>query len=205
MLQRTFVEACSAYSRDNALIESLWQQVYQAYSAADRHYHGIFHLEAMLLHLERVKSHIADWDVVILALFYHDFVYHPLKSDNEEKSAVKAGESLRRLAFPEIKAQKVQEIILATKGHSDAKDIDINSFLDADLSILGSGNLNYDRYKKAVRQEYHLVPDFVYNPGRRKVIQKFLDQPSIFKTPAFSHLEMQARSNLLAELSELQK
>jgi predicted metal-dependent HD superfamily phosphohydrolase len=205
MLQRTFVEVCSAYSHDNALIESLWQQVYHAYSASDRHYHGIFHLEAMLSQLERVKKEIADWDIIIWALVYHDFVYNPLKSDNEEQSAAKAHESLRRLSVPADKAQKVQQIILATKGHSDAKNHDINLFLDADLSVLGSGNAEYERYKNAVRQEYHLVPDFIYNPGRRKVLRKFLEQPLIFKTAGFQHLEVQARSNLLGELSDLQK
>jgi predicted metal-dependent HD superfamily phosphohydrolase len=42
----------------------------------------------------------------------------------------------------------------------------------------------------------------MYNPGRKKVLQHFLDMKSIFKTPYFiQKFETQAAKNLIAEIA----
>ncbi|HET7178254.1 MAG TPA: hypothetical protein VFI14_00955 [Chryseosolibacter sp.] len=52
-----------------------------------------------------------------------------------------------------------------------------------------------------MRREYSMYPDFLYRPGRRKVLQYFLDMERIFKTEEFaSKFEKQARGNLEREL-----
>jgi predicted metal-dependent HD superfamily phosphohydrolase len=49
-----------------------------------------------------------------------------------------------------------------------------------------------------------MYPDFLYRPGRRKVLQHFLDMERIFKTEEFaSKFEKQARVNLGWELRGL--
>lgn len=79
-------------------------------------------------------------------------------------------------------------------------DKEINLFTDADLSILGSVQSVYVNYAKQVRQEYSIYPDFMYRPGRQKVLNHFLQMKKIFKTDVFfNKYEAQARINLQHE------
>ena len=62
----------------------------------------------------------------------------------------------------------------------------------------------YDTYCQQVRKEYSIYPDFLYKPGRKKVLEHFLNMERIFKTTYFFDLyEAQARENLRRELSSL--
>jgi len=61
-------------------------------------------------------------------------------------------------------------------------------------------------YYKNARKEYAIFPDFVYKPGRKKVLLHFLAMERIFKTDYFFHkFEMQAKQNLQKELEMLGK
>jgi predicted metal-dependent HD superfamily phosphohydrolase len=84
-------------------------------------------------------------------------------------------------------------------------DSDINIFTDADLSVLGQDWNTYENYLIQIRKEYSIYPDFVYNSGRKKVLQHFLSMERIFKTNNFfEKLEAQAKENLQRELEQLQ-
>lgn len=92
MLQATFAELTGRYApRDPAVSQRLWTEIGSAYSRSGRHYHTLDHLQNLLVELSGVRSSIGDWDVVLFSLFYHDIVYNPLKSNNEEKSAEMGG------------------------------------------------------------------------------------------------------------------
>jgi predicted metal-dependent HD superfamily phosphohydrolase len=90
---------------------------------------------------------------------------------------------------------------MATKGHTFSDDPDTNLFTDADLSVLGKPWPTYEAYFKNVRKEYAIYPDFLYKPGRKKVLQHFLTMPRIFKTEYFyDAYESNARENITREL-----
>lgn len=136
--------------------------------------------------------------------FYHDLIYNASSSGNEEKSAEAAQKRLQQLGVPATKIRNCVDQILATKGHTMSDDTDTNIFTDADLSILGHDSAVYTAYYKNIRKEYSIYPDFMYNPGRKKVLQHFLAMPRIFKTDHFyDTYEAQARINLQAELETL--
>jgi predicted metal-dependent HD superfamily phosphohydrolase len=93
---------------------------------------------------------------------------------------------------------------MATKNHDLSDDGDTNFFTDADMAILGSGNGEYHQYSTMIRKEYKFYPDFVYKPGRQKILQTFLQMAHIYKTGHFRNLyEEQARKNITNELHEL--
>jgi predicted metal-dependent HD superfamily phosphohydrolase len=72
------------------------------------------------------------------------------------------------------------------------------------LSILGQSWELYEEYFNHVRKEYSVYPDFMYNPGRKKVIHHFLNMKRIFKTDEFfNKYEEAARKNLAQELKIL--
>jgi len=204
MIGELFTAAASSFSSDTALIRRLWTEVEKQYGARSRHYHTLSHLEKMTGELESVKAQAEDFTAIIFAIAYHDVVYNATRKDNEEKSAVLARERLTALSYPLPAIDRVVAHILATKSHQQNEDRDTNLFTDADLSVLGAPWETYREYYQQIRKEYSIYPDLLYKPGRRKVLQHFLDLPSIFKTEVFKmRYEEQARENLLRELEAL--
>lgn len=205
MLKEIFVALANKYAGDPVTAEQLWTDLEKHYTRRDRHYHNLSHLEYMYRQLEKVPDIINDWDTLLFSLFYHDIIYKATAKDNEEKSAKAAVKALKMLVYPEEKTAKCEAQILATKTHASSPDNDTNLLTDADLSILGSTWESYQNYAKQVRKEYAIYPDFLYNPGRRKALQHFLDMDHIFKTSFFREwFEENARKNLMQELAQLQ-
>ncbi|MCZ8215068.1 MAG: hypothetical protein O9262_02465, partial [Cyclobacteriaceae bacterium] len=111
---------------------------------------------------------------------------------------------MKQLAVPAQIIELCQEQILATKSHSKSSNNDTNYFTDADLSILGQDWDTYSQYYQAVRKEYAIYPDLIYNPGRKKVLQHFLSMESLFKTTFFvAKFQTTAKQNLQKEISLL--
>jgi predicted metal-dependent HD superfamily phosphohydrolase len=192
------------YTTNTELCNSLWLEIVKHYSEKKRHYNTITHLQNLVDELTAVKTKIEDWDTVVFAVFYHDIFYHATAKDNEEKSAKLAQDRLAQIAFPEQQIKKCVQLILATKGHDMSNDADTNLFTDADLSVLGKPWNVYEEYYKNVRKEYSIFPDFLYKPGRIKVLQHFLSMEKIYKTEHFAKLyETQARQNMQQELEML--
>jgi Uncharacterized protein conserved in bacteria len=204
MLKQTFIKLTSKYTEDSSLVQSLWNELSNAYSGKNRYYHNLSHIENMLLTLNQVKNKISDYDTVLFALYYHDFVYEPTSDKNEEKSADVAGTILSKLNYPCERISNCYTLILATRDHIASGNNDTNYLTDADLSILGQDWDLYLQYTKMIRQEYVIYPNEVYNEGRKKVIDFFLKMNQIFKTQYFfEKFERQAKENLIKELTQL--
>lgn len=158
----------------------------------------------MILELESVKEEISDFDALLFSVFYHDIIYKVTSKDNEEKSAEIAKKRLEKINTPSEKITKIYNQILATKSHKRIEDSDTNFLLDADLAILGNDWQVYENYIHQIRKEYSIYPDFLYNPGRKKVLTHFLEFDEIFKTDHFEgKYEKIARENIQREISML--
>ncbi len=203
-LQQSFTETALHYTADKNLVDTLWAEIAKQHSGSKRKYHNLAHLQNMHAQLASIKGAVEDWDTIVLSICYHDIVYNPLKKDNEEKSAALAGKRLREIQLPTYKITRCQQQISATKTHVTCADEDTNLFTDADLSILGHPAPTYQNYCLQIRQEYAIYPDIIYNPGRKKVLEHFLQMARIFKTEIFYNLyEQQARLNLQQEMDLL--
>ena len=203
-LKEIFSNLLINYTTNSSLINELWDEVEKNYSGKKRHYHTLQHLENLLITLTEVKSEIQHWESILFTLFYHDIIYTALKSDNEENSALLAEKRIQQLSVSNDIIERCKNQILATKSHSKSTDSDTNYFTDADLSVLGQPWEIYSLYYKNVRKEYAIYPDFIYNTGRKKVIQHFLSMNSIYKTDYFyNQFEKVAKENLMKELSSL--
>ncbi|GAA4302141.1 hypothetical protein [Nibribacter koreensis] len=204
MLKETFKELVTNYTDNASLPNELWVEIEKNYSGKKRHYHTLYHLQNLLEQLTTIKDQIQNWDTLLFTLYYHDIIYNPLKSDNEEKSAQLAETRMRQLTVSDEEIARCKQQILATKAHLTTLDHDTNLFTDADLSILGQPWETYALYYKNVRKEYSLYPDIIYNPGRKKVLNHFLTMDRIFKTDYFyNKFERQARQNLKTEMDLL--
>jgi len=206
MLRQTFQTLLNSYTNNQRLIYEWWDEIEKAYQNPKRHYHTLQHLEHVLNQLLLVKDNINDWDTILFTLFYHDIVYKATKSDNEEQSAVYAGERMKKLGISGNIILKCTSQILATKSHLLQSDSDTNYFTDADLSVLGQDWSLYELYFHRVRKEYAIYTDFLYNPGRKKVLNHFVALDRIFKTDYFfDKLEEKAKGNLKRELEFLEE
>src|SRR5260370_25923277 len=96
--------------------EPVRAELVSAYTAADRHYHDLRHIEALLGLAHACASAITDGAAVEAAIWFHDAVYDTRRSDNEERSAALA---MARLAAStdEGPIARIPAMIRATAGH----------------------------------------------------------------------------------------
>ena len=201
MLKSTFFELIFKHNSNLELAEKLWVELVKEYSSKKRYYHSLTHLDNLLIQLTKIKSDINDWDTVLFSLFYHDIIYNAKSQKNEENSAELAKRRLLEIGYAQLKTEHCFKQIIATKSHEVSSNNDTNLFTDADLSILGADWPIYNKYTKQVRKEYSIYPDFMYKPGRKKVLKHFLEMERIFKTDYFyKKFEIQARKNIEQEL-----
>jgi predicted metal-dependent HD superfamily phosphohydrolase len=175
------------------------------YGAAERHYHTLEHVADVLGTLHSLCPDAGRRPALLLAGWLHDVVYDTRASDNEERSAAHARALLRGVPGAAPLLDEMERLILLTRGHlTAAGDSDGQVLLDADLAVLGAEPDDYDRYARAIRQEYAWVPPEQYRVGRARVLEGFLRRPRIYATEAmFERAEIGARHNLQRELVEL--
>lgn len=203
-LKERFLQNCFQFTQDQNLIENLWSEIEKKYSEKSRHYHNLEHLESMFSELDFVKDKISNFSNISFSVFYHDVVYDATSKLNEEKSAEFAQLILQKLNLDQDSVEKISDQIIATKSHQNSDDNDTNYLLDADLSILGKDWKTYLDYTKKIRKEYSIYPDLLYKPGRKKVLNHFLELKNIFKTEDFREkYEVQARENIQLEIDHL--
>ncbi|MBZ9760870.1 hypothetical protein LB553_08270 [Mesorhizobium sp. CA8] len=190
--------------------DALKSELATLYRAADRHYHGMAHIEAMLALASEYRHLLDDPQAVEAAIWFHDAIYDSRAKDNEAKSADLAEKRLAGRADPHRLA-RIAAMINATATHQlppfrdeDAVN-DAALLLDMDLAILGAEPAVFDAYEKAVRLEYGWVEEPMWRAGRAAVLKSFLARPHIFCTTEFrDRFEAQARENLGRSLQALQ-
>ena len=136
-----------------------------------------------------------------MALWFHDVIYRPFSSTNEEDSANEVRLFLEHNGCALEFIDRVYDLIMATMhttptGTSDHTDID--------LAILGSDESRYADFETAVRKEYRWVPDFLYRKKRKEILSSFLARERFFDNNLlFRELENNARTNLELAIARL--
>ncbi|SOD66032.1 Predicted metal-dependent phosphohydrolase, HD superfamily [Streptomyces zhaozhouensis] len=166
-----------------------------------RRYHTERHLRFVLDRLDELGGSAADPVAVELAGWFHDAVYDPRGTDNEERSARLAAAVLPDSA----RRDEVVRLVRLTVSHRPpAGDTNGATLCDADLAVLAGAPAAYAAYAAAVRDEYRHVDDAAFATGRAGVLRGLLAGPRLFHTAyGADHWERPARANLTAELSLL--
>ncbi|WP_432060700.1 HD domain-containing protein [Streptomyces sp. S1] len=173
-----------------------------------RRYHTVDHLRAVLDRVDELTDQGGEGgelELVRLAAWFHDAVYRPDRSENEERSALLAEKALTEAGLTPHEVAEVARLVRLTVTH-DPADGDLNgeTLCDADLAILASAPDTYARYAAAVREEYAFVPEDTFREGRAAVLRHLLDLPRLFRTPYGAAVwEEKARENVERELKEL--
>lgn len=202
MLENSFRLLLKNYTDDGTTIDRYWSEINTYYTEPHRHYHTLAHLNNFLVELTGIRTRLENWTAMLFALFYHDIIYNPLRSDNEERSAILAREGMEQMSIPGFIIRATADCIMATRSHEVSDNPDVNYFTDADLSVLGQARDIYKRYSNDIRKEYDVYPDVVYCSARKNVLLGFLQMTRIFKTDFFyNKYEEQARINIKAEIA----
>jgi predicted metal-dependent HD superfamily phosphohydrolase len=172
-----------------------------AYTAPNRHYHNLEHIEDCLNALSSVDDLSAtDRNILVQAIWWHDCVYEPTRSDNEELSA-----QLAEQAVSSDIRQEVGRLIRLTKSHQVAPGDRLGAILiSIDLSILGASPDRYNAYASAIRKEFSHVPEDAYRSGRSEVLRRFSARPVIYPDAGFARrYDQRARENIAREIALL--
>jgi predicted metal-dependent HD superfamily phosphohydrolase len=190
------------YTIQEDYILECWTEIEDYYSSELRYYHNLVHIVNMLSELKSIENDVKEKDTLLFSIYYHDIIYSTSNSDNEFRSAMLFMKRIERTSFKQV--EKSVQQIESTKEHKLAKDNDINILLDLDFSILGKSKTEYNEYSQNIRKEYKTYSDFEFRIGREKVLNEFLNLPSIYKTDYFkTKYETNARNNISLELNSL--
>ncbi|GHH75999.1 hypothetical protein GCM10018781_46220 [Kitasatospora indigofera] len=186
--------------------EPYGRDLLRRWAEPQRRYHTTEHLRAVLDHIDALAGHADDPDTVRLAAWFHDAVYKPDRSENEERSAALAVRALTEAGLPERQVAEVARLVrLTVTHHPEPGDRDGEVLCDADLAVLGGPPEAYAGYAAAVREEYAFVPDEDFRAGRAAILRGLLALPALYRTPAaLERFDAAARVNLAEELARLE-
>jgi predicted metal-dependent HD superfamily phosphohydrolase len=175
-----------------------------AWSEPARRYHDVRHLKDCLAQLDELQVKPATRDTLELALWFHDAVYDPRATDNEERSARWAAEALAAAGVPPAAVNEVARLVRLTREHGPASDEAGRLMCDIDLAILGRPVEAFDGYERRIRAEYAWVPEEAFRRERTRTLEGLLRRDPLFQTEAFRRrFESSARANLRRALAAL--
>lgn len=188
------------------------------WSSADRHFHCVPHLVAVLERVDTLAQETHHPDLVRIAAWYHGAVfdtsmlrqYRRAAGENKPESAELAFAHLTALGVPETVARRVHELIMNLVSHDASRvesegdvDVDARALCDADLGTLAADPQRYKTYRQRVRAEFEHVPVRDYLEARIAIATKLLARRELFSSPLAADWEAPARQNLEAELAQL--
>ncbi|MES2543309.1 MAG: hypothetical protein V4548_00365 [Bacteroidota bacterium] len=201
-LQEKYTELLLRIGFTEEQTNSNWAAMEKAYSSKSRSYHNLNHIKEMVALYDIYKSNLSHPNEVLYAIFYHDYIYKSTQKDNEIKSADLAIKLLSEST--NLNKTIVYDCICVTKDHQFRNSEDEKWMIDFDLKILAKGWEDYKIYYEQIRKEYKIYPDFLYNPGRKKALEHFLEKKYIFQTETFrAEFDSQARKNIQQEIDFL--
>ena len=179
-------------------------KIVQHYDEPHRRYHNQEHIAHCLAEFRSAPKLTENPAEVEMALWLHDVIYDPKRSDNEEKSVEFARALCRDAEAGDLFEDRVTQLILATKHYAAPANQDARLVVDIDLAILGQSEERFWRYERQIREEYAFVPEDVFRAKRAEILEKFLEQQRIYGTDFFfSRYEERARQNSKMSIQRL--
>jgi predicted metal-dependent HD superfamily phosphohydrolase len=184
--------------------QEAYEALIQRYCEPHRAYHNRQHLEECLQVRKFINATCQAPAEVDLALWFHDAIYDPLRSDNELRSAQWLDEVARDSGLGDETRRRLYDLVMVTRHHCAPSSADEAVLVDTDLSILGAVPERFEEYDQQIRCEYQHVPLLVYRQKRRQVLESFLARGRIYTTALyFDAFERQARVNLAGAIAHL--
>lgn len=180
----------------------LGQSLLERWSAPERKYHDIEHLDHCLAALTALGSTAVTEQ---LAIWFHDAIHTNAPGADERASARLAHDELTAVGLDADNVSDVVRLVLATIDHRpDTNDAASARVCDADLAILGSQPACYLRSVARLRAELPHVNDAEWRLRRLGRLDQLITATPLFHTAAGQRLwQSQAAANLREEHNRL--
>jgi predicted metal-dependent HD superfamily phosphohydrolase len=151
---------------DYNMILSMWNE-------SHRYYHTQNHLLDLIEQINEKRNQLPqkDYEKLIITALFHDIVYDPTRSDNEEKSAQFLMESVSDKENSDI--LEIKQMILDTKSHNPETELS-KMFCEMDMSIVEGDFEKLLDWEKGISQEFKVFGP-LYKEGRLKFLESLID------------------------------
>lgn len=143
------------------------------WNESHRHYHNLNHLNDLISQINENKSKYSEkeYEKLILTALFHDSIYDPMSTDNEEKSAQFFENCLQE---KNSDTDEIKQIILDTKTHTSTTPLS-EKFNQLDMSIVESDFDKLVQWEEGISEEYKSYGE-EYKEGRLKFLESLLDK-----------------------------
>jgi predicted metal-dependent HD superfamily phosphohydrolase len=210
-VKREFVSAWKTFG-SSGHFEEVLNLLSACYTEEHREYHDARHVGHCFHEFWQYNDtpstgkHVSEREAATVRLFimFHDAVYDPHRTDSEERSAELAKGVLQLSGADKEVVNEVVSLIRFTK-YADVPKTEMEKLVsDLDLTIFGQETDSFDWYEEGIRKEYGHVPEAEFKTKRAKILQSFLDRPTIYFTEYFRNkYEALARENLKRSVAKL--
>ena len=145
------------------------------WNESHRSYHNLNHLNDLISQINENKSNFSEkeYEKLMLTAMFHDIVYDPSSSTNEEDSA----NFLMECAIDKYSKDilEIKQIILDTKTHNSTTNLS-ESFNNYDMNIVERDFDQLLDWEKGISEEFSVYPKEQYKEGRLKFLESLLDK-----------------------------
>ena len=145
------------------------------WNESHRSYHTLNHLNDLIDQINESKSKYSEkeYEKLMLAALFHDCVYDPMSSTNEEDSA----NFLMECVFDKSNSDvlEVKQMILDTKTHQSTTNLS-ETFNHYDMSIVEKDFDQLLEWENGISEEFSVYPKDEYKVGRLKFLESLLDK-----------------------------
>lgn len=147
---------------------SMWNE-------SHRSYHTLNHLNDLIDQINENKSSFSqkEYEKLLITSLFHDCVYDPKASDNEEKSADFFMECAINKGNPDI--LEIKQMILDTKTHESNTTLS-EAFNNYDMNIVERDFDQLLRWENGIYEEYKVFGPDLYKKGRLKFLESIMDK-----------------------------
>jgi predicted metal-dependent HD superfamily phosphohydrolase len=146
---------------------SMWNE-------SHRHYHNQNHLLDLINQINEKKNSFdsqSDYEKMVLCALFHDCVYDPMRSDNEEKSAEFFENCCQEKSQDVL---DIKQMILDTKTHEATTSLS-EKFNHLDMNIVERDFEQLLEWETGIGQEYKAYGE-LYKVGRLHFLESLLDK-----------------------------
>jgi len=145
------------------------------WNESHRSYHNLNHLNDLISQINENKSKFSEkeYEKLMLSAIFHDIVYDPSSSTNEEDSANFLMECVVDKSNEDI--LEVRQMILDTKTHNSTTNLS-ESFNNYDMNIVERDFDQLLDWEKGISEEFSVYPKEKYKEGRLNFLESLLDK-----------------------------
>jgi len=147
------------------------------WNESHRSFHNLDHLNDIIDQINEQSSfgllEEKQKEKLYLTALFHDIIYEPTRSDNEERSADFFMNLCHEKTNPDI--LEIRDAILDTKEHKSATPL-AESFNEFDMNVVERDFEQLLHWERGIHNEYASFGNDMYKQGRLKFLESLLDK-----------------------------